>query len=64
MPQPGIEPGPSAWQADTLPRHYKSRLLSQGSTSVSYTYTRWHTNVQNFMEKNCSMLCTLPRTYI
>ena len=42
FPRPGIEPGPSAWQANTLPRRYKSRLVPQGSTSVSYTYTRWH----------------------
>ena len=38
MPRPGIEPGPSAWQANTLPRRFKSRLVPQGSTSVSYTY--------------------------
>ena len=30
MPQPGIEPSPL---------DYKSRLVPQGSTSVSYTYT-------------------------
>ena len=38
MPRPGIEPSPPAWQANTLPRRYKSRLVPQGSTSVSYTY--------------------------
>ena len=38
MPQPGIELGPSAWQANTLPRRYKNRLVPQGSTSVSYSY--------------------------
>ena len=27
--RPGIEPGPSAWQANTLPRRYKSRLVLQ-----------------------------------
>ena len=35
---PGIEPGPLAWQIDTLPRRYKSRFVPQGSTSVSYTH--------------------------
>ena len=34
FPRPGIEPGPSAWPANTLPRRYKSRLVPQGSTSV------------------------------
>ena len=34
---PRIEPGSLAWQSDTLPRHYKSRLEPQGSTSVYYT---------------------------
>ena len=63
MPKPGIEPGQSAWQADTLPRRYKGRLVPESSTRVSYTYTRWHTNVQNFMGKKCSMLCTFPRSY-
>ena len=38
MPRPGIGPGPSAWQATTLPRRYKSRLVPQSSTSVSFTY--------------------------
>ena len=38
MPQPGIEPGPPARQANTLPRRYKSRLVPQGSTSMSYNY--------------------------
>ena len=38
MPRPGIELRPPAWQANTLPRRYKSRLVPQGSTSVSYTY--------------------------
>ena len=32
-----IEPGSLAWQSDTLPRRYKSRLVPQGSTSVYYT---------------------------
>ena len=32
---------PVRWtKSYTLPRHYKSRLVLQGSTSVSYTYTR------------------------
>ena len=53
MPQPGIELGPSAWHGRvTLPRRYEARLVPQSSTRVSYTYTRWHTNVQNFMGKN------------
>ena len=26
----------------TLPSHYKSRLVPQGSTSVLYIYTPWH----------------------
>ena len=49
MPQPGIEslfeqplntkpPGPLDSKSYTLPRRYKSRLVPQGSTSVSYTY--------------------------
>ena len=42
FPRPGIEPGPLDSKSYTLPRRYKSRLVPQGSTSVSYTYTRWH----------------------
>ena len=42
FPQLGIEPGPLDSKSYTLPRRYKSRLVPQGSTSVSYTYTRWH----------------------
>ena len=38
-PEVGIEPGPQDLQANTLPRHCKSRLLPQGSRSVVlYTY--------------------------
>ena len=43
FPQPGIKPGPLDSKSYTLPRRYKSRLVLQGSTSVLYTYTRWHT---------------------
>ena len=39
LPQPGIEPRSLDQQANTLPRRCKSRLLPQGSRSVSYTYT-------------------------
>ena len=38
MPRPGIEPDPLDLKSYTLPRRYKSRLVLQGSTSVSYTY--------------------------
>ena len=42
FPRPGIELGPLDSKSCTLPpRHYKSRLAPQGSTSVLYTYTRW-----------------------
>ena len=41
FPRPGIEPGRSTWQTNTLPSRYKSRLVPQGSTSVIYIYTRW-----------------------
>ena len=44
---------------DTLPRRYKGRLVPESSTRVSFTYTRWHTNVQNFMEKKNVQCCTL-----
>ena len=37
FPRPGIEPGPPDSKSSTLPRRYKSRLLPQGSRSVSYT---------------------------
>ena len=36
FPRPGIEPGPLDSKSYTLPRRYKSRLVPQGSTSVSY----------------------------
>ena len=47
FPRPGIEPGPLDSKSYTLPRRYKSRLVPQDSTSVSYTYTRWHTGKHN-----------------
>ena len=43
LPQPGIEPRLLDQQANILPRRCKSRLLPQGSRSVSYTYTLWYT---------------------
>ena len=36
---------------NTLPRHYKSWLIPQGSTSVLCTYTRWHKYFSNFSMK-------------
>ena len=39
FPRSGIEPGPLDSKSYTLSRRYKSRLVPQGSTSVSYTYT-------------------------
>ena len=49
MPRLGIEPGPPAWQANTLPHTYKRRLVTQGSTSVSYNYHHYiyiHINIE------------------
>ena len=34
--------GPLDSKSYALPHRCKSRLVPQGSTSVSYTYTRWH----------------------
>ena len=34
MPQPGIQPKSQNLEANTLPRRFKSQLLSQGSRSV------------------------------
>ena len=36
-PSRGSNRGPIDLEASTLPRRYKSRLVPQGSTSVSYT---------------------------
>ena len=47
FPRPGIEPGPLDSKSYTLPRRYKSRLVPQGSTSVSYTYTWWQSPPSN-----------------
>ena len=41
-PGRGSNPRPSALKSNTLPRRHKSRLVPQGSTSVLYTYTLWH----------------------
>ena len=38
MPHPEIKRWPSAWQANTLSRHFKSWILPQGSRSVLYKY--------------------------
>ena len=40
LSQPGIEPRSLDLQANTLPRRCKSRLLPQGSRSVSYTWRK------------------------
>ena len=52
FPRPGIEPGPLDSKSYTLPRRYKSRLVPQGSTSVSYIYIRWHRYDWNNVERN------------
>lgn len=36
LSRPRINPGSLAWQSDTLPCSYKSRLVPKGSTSVYY----------------------------